>query len=49
MDWLKRDDRNLGDPGKNPWCSDFVETCISMGLPDGLLFGALGTNPYWDA
>ena len=42
MDWLKRDGRNLGDPGKNPWCSDLVETCISMGL-----LGALGTNSYW--
>ncbi len=47
MDWLRRDGRSLGDPGKNPWCGDFVETCISMGLPDEPLLGALGTNPYW--
>jgi uncharacterized protein (TIGR02594 family) len=47
MDWLKRDGRSLGDPGKNPWCGDFVETCIRMGLPDEPLLGALGTNPYW--
>ena len=47
MDWLKRDGRSLGDPGKNPWCGDFVETCIRMGLPDEPLFGVLGTNPYW--
>ena len=47
MDWLKRDGRSLGDPGKNPWCGDFVETCIRMALPDEPLFGALGTNPYW--
>ena len=33
MDWLKRDGRSLGDPGKNPWCGDFVETCIRMGVP----------------
>ena len=33
--------------GKNPWCGDFVETCIHMGLPDEPLLGALGTNPYW--
>ena len=46
MDWLKRDGRSLGDPGKNPWCGDFVETCIRMGLPDEPLLGALGTNPY---
>ena len=47
MNWLKRDGRSLGDPGKNPWCGDFVETCIRMGLPDEPLLGALGTNPYW--
>ena len=47
MDWLKRDGRSLGDPGKNPWCGDLVETCIRMGLPNEPLLGALGTNPYW--
>ncbi len=47
MDWLKRDGRSLGDPSRNPWCGDFVETCIRMGLPDEPLLGALGTNPYW--
>jgi uncharacterized protein (TIGR02594 family) len=47
MDWLKRDGRSLGDPSKNPWCGDLVETCIRMGLPDEPLLGALGTNPYW--
>lgn len=46
MDWPKRDGRSLGDPGKNPRCGDFVETCIRMGLPDEPLLGALGTNPY---
>lgn len=47
MDWLKRDGRSLGDPSKNPWCGDFVETCIRIALPDEPLLGALGTNPYW--
>ena len=47
MDWLKRDGRSLGDPSKNPWCGDFVETCIRMGLPNEPLLGALSTNPYW--
>ncbi|WP_413874579.1 CHAP domain-containing protein [Albidovulum sp.] len=47
MDWLKRDGRSLGDPSKNPWCGDFVETCIRMCLPDEPLLGALGSNPYW--
>jgi uncharacterized protein (TIGR02594 family) len=47
MDWLMRDGRSLGDPAKNPWCGDFVETCIRMALPDEPLLGALGGNPYW--
>ena len=47
MDWLKRDGRSLGDPGKNPWCGDCVETCIRIALPDEPLLGVLGTNPYW--
>jgi hypothetical protein len=47
MDWLKRGGRSLGDPAKNPWCGDFVGTCIHMGLPDDPLLGAVGTNPYW--
>ena len=46
-DWLKRDGRSIGDPSKTPWCGDFVETCIRMGLPGETLLGALGTNPYW--
>jgi hypothetical protein len=47
MDWLKRDGRSLGDPGKNPWCGDFVEARICMDLPEEPFLGALGTNPYW--
>ena len=47
IDWLKRDGRSLGDPSTNPWCGDFVETCIRIRLPDEPLLGALGTNPYW--
>ena len=47
MDWLKRDGRSLGDPSKNPWCGDFVETCIRVALPDEPMLGALGSNPYW--
>jgi len=47
MDWLMRDGRSLGDPSKNPWCGDFVETCIRVALPDEPLLGALGANPYW--
>jgi len=46
MDWLKRDGRSLSDPVKNPWCGDFVETCIRIALPNEPLLGALGTNPY---
>jgi uncharacterized protein (TIGR02594 family) len=47
MDWLMRDGRSLGDPSRNPWCGDFVETCIRIALPHEPLLGALGTNPYW--
>ncbi len=47
MEWLKRDGRSLGDPSNNPWCGDFVETCMRVGLPDEPLLGALGLNPYW--
>lgn len=47
MDWLKRDGRSLGDPAKNPWCGDFVETCMRIALPDEPLLGALASNPYW--
>ena len=44
---VKRDGRSIGDPSKTPWCGDFVEACIRMGLPDEPLLGALGTNPDW--
>ena len=47
MDWLMRDGRSLGDPARNPWCGDFVETCIRVALPEEPLLGALGANPYW--
>lgn len=47
MEWLKRDGRSLGDPARNAWCGDFVETCIRTALPDEPLLGALGSNPYW--
>ena len=46
IDWLRRDGRSLGDPSRKPWCGDFVETCIRMGLPDEPLLGPLGLNPY---
>ena len=50
MDWLKRDGRSLGDPSKNPWCGDFVETCIRLALPDEPLLEALGKErPVTDA
>ena len=35
-DWLKlgRSATKLGDPSKQPWCGDFVETCISQALDE---------------
>jgi hypothetical protein len=44
MDWLKRDGRTLGDPSKNPWCGDFLETCIRVALPGEPMFGALAAT-----
>jgi uncharacterized protein (TIGR02594 family) len=42
-DWLKSDGNTLGDPAKNPWCGDFMETVIAITLPDEPMI----TNPYW--
>lgn len=47
IDWQERDGRSLGDLSKMPVCSNFVETCIRVALPDEPLLGALGSNPYW--
>lgn len=40
--WLKSDGKTLGDPAKQPWCGDFVETCIALTLPSAVL----PNNPY---
>jgi uncharacterized protein (TIGR02594 family) len=40
--FLKSDGRTLGDPRTNPWCGDFVETCIAVALPGETIV----TNPY---
>lgn len=45
--FLKSDGHALGDPAKLPWCGDFIETCIRLGLPNEQFPGALGQNPYW--
>lgn len=45
--WLGSDGRALGDPARNPWCGDFVETCIRLALPAEPFPGELGRNPYW--
>jgi hypothetical protein len=44
MTWLKRDGRTLGDPSKNPWRGDFVQTCIRKALPNKPLLGALACH-----
>lgn len=46
-DWLKSDGHALGDPSVFPWCGDFVETAIRLGLPDERFRGDLAANPYW--
>lgn len=40
--FLRSDGKTLGDPSKNPWCGDFVETCIAVSLPTE----SLPANPY---
>ena len=45
--WLKSDGKTLGDPKALPWCGDFVETAIKLGLPSEPFTGPVGENPYW--
>lgn len=40
--FLRSDGGSVGDPSKNPWCADFVQTCIALSMPDE----PLPTNPY---
>jgi uncharacterized protein (TIGR02594 family) len=40
--FLRSDGKTLGDPAKNPWCGDFVETCIAVTLQNE----PLPANPY---
>jgi uncharacterized protein (TIGR02594 family) len=40
--FLRSDRKTLGDPAKNPWCGDFVETCIAVTLQNEVL----PENPY---
>ena len=42
-DWLRSDGHTLGDPARLPWCGDFVETAIRLGLPKEPII----KNPYW--
>ena len=37
----------FGRSVQDPWCGNFVETCVRIALPDEPLLGALGSNPYW--
>ena len=40
--FLRFDGNTLGDPSRQPWCGDFVETCIAITLPDE----TLPSTPY---
>jgi uncharacterized protein (TIGR02594 family) len=40
--FLASDGGTVGDPARQPWCADFVQTCLALTLPDE----ALPTNPY---
>jgi uncharacterized protein (TIGR02594 family) len=41
--WLASDKHALGDPSRLPWCGDFVETAIRLGVPGE----PVPNNPYW--
>lgn len=41
--YLASDGHTLGDPAKQPWCGDFVETVIALTCPDERMVA----NPYW--
>lgn len=45
--FLKSDGSTLGDPAQLPWCGDFIETCIKLGLPGEIFTGLVRENPYW--
>lgn len=45
--FLSSDKATLGDPSKLPWCGDFVETCMKLGLPGEPFTGKVGENPYF--
>ena len=42
-EFLQSDGHALGDPASLPWCGDFVETCIRLGLPSEVV----PANPYF--
>ena len=46
-EWLKSDGHALGDPAVLPWCGDYVETAIRLGLPEEKFTGKVAENPYW--
>lgn len=45
--WLKRDGMALGNPAALPWCGDFCQSALALGLPGEELPGDLGRNPFW--
>lgn len=45
--WLRSDGSSVGDPSKIPWCGDYVETAINLGLPKEEYKEPLASNHYW--
>ncbi len=45
--FLSSDKATVGDPAKLPWCGDFVETCMKLGLPGEVFTGRVKENPYF--
>lgn len=44
--FLRSDNATIGDPAVFPWCGDFVQTCLKLGLPDEPFTGRVQKNPY---
>lgn len=40
--FLASDNKTLGDPARNAWCGDFVQTCLALTLP----LEPMPTQPY---
>lgn len=47
IEWLRSDGSTIGDPQKFPWCGDYVQTSLELGVPNEPLPAVIQHNPYW--